>query len=137
MSKAKVSVINSPQSPCPCGSSGSYSGCCGRFHNGGTATTPEQLMRSRYSAYTLGLSEYLLASWHPSTRPVTLSLDQDAGAPQWLGLKIRATALQDEHHGTVEFVARWRIEGRAERMHELSRFVREDGRWFYLDGEFV
>lgn len=127
---------NTPlKNACPCGSSGSYSGCCGRFHQGELAPTPEALMRSRYSAYALGLAGYLLETWHASTRPAELELDP--AATKWIGLQILASALLDETHGTVEFVARCRIGGRAERMHENSRFVRENGRWYYVDGDFV
>ena len=90
-------------------------------------------MRSRYSAYVLGLTDYLLATWHPSTRPATLE-PWDASL-NWLGLEIRAHAQPDENHGTVEFVARSKRGGRAHRLHETSRFVREDGRWLYVDGD--
>ena len=91
-------------------------------------------MRSRYSAYVLKLSDYLLASWHASTRPAELDLSADD--TKWLGLEVRAHAQQDAQHASVEFVARYRIAGRGHRLHELSRFVREDGRWYYLDGQF-
>ena len=89
-------------------------------------------MRSRYSAYVRGLEEYLLATWHPSTRPSALNL---AAAPQakWLGLELKAHDDQGDA-ATVEFVARCRVGGRAQRMHETSRFVREEGRWYYVDG---
>ena len=89
-------------------------------------------MRSRYSAYVLGLEDYLLATWHASTRPAALNLAA-AVAPKWLGLEVRAHAASGDA-ATVEFVARCRIGGRAQRMHEISRFVREDGRWYYVDG---
>ncbi len=92
-------------------------------------------MRSRYSAYVLGLTDYLLATWHPTTRPATLTLD-DAGL-KWLGLDVRRCMMQDADHGTVEFVARSKLGGRAHRLHETSRFVRENDRWFYLDGDFA
>lgn len=91
-------------------------------------------MRSRYAAYALGLEPYLLASWHASTRPAALHLAAQQQPPTWLGLEVRG------HHAagdraTVEFVARYRIGGgRAQRQHEVSRFVREDGRWYYVDG---
>lgn len=91
-------------------------------------------MRSRYAAYALGLADYVLATWHPSTRPLELDL-ATAPQPRWIGLRIIAVALQDAQHGTVEFVARYRLGGRAHHLHEISRFVREDGRWYYLDGE--
>jgi SEC-C motif-containing protein len=91
-------------------------------------------MRSRYSAYVLGLAPYLLATWHPTTRPATLDLSGE-GAVKWLGLDIRRRAASDAEHACVEFVARWREGGRGRRLHETSRFVREDGRWYYVDGE--
>ena len=91
-------------------------------------------MRSRYTAFTLRDEVYLLTSWHASTRPTSLDL-HEAPQPKWLGLKIVAHATQDETHATVEFVARNKLAGRAQRLHEVSRFVREAGRWFYVDGE--
>ena len=87
-------------------------------------------MRSRYSAYVLGLIDYLLATWHPSTSPGDLELSP----VKWLGLEVRhADASADA--GVVEFVACCRDGGRAQRMHEVSRFVREEGRWYYIDGQ--
>jgi SEC-C motif-containing protein len=123
----------SASTACPCGG-GQYDGCCGRWHRGAPAPTAAELMRSRYSAYVLGLHDYLAATWHPRTRP-PLSELQDDGAARWLGLELRAS----EEHGdeaTVEFVARYKTGGRAHRLHEVSRFLREQGRWFYLDGTF-
>jgi SEC-C motif-containing protein len=93
----------------------------------------EALMRSRYTAYTLGDAAYLLATWHPDTRPGDLDLDAEP-RPKWLGLQVRRHVQSDPDHAEVEFVARYKIAGRAQRMHELSRFVRRDGRWYYLDG---
>lgn len=129
--------------PCPCGSGETYANCCGPFHaafvspapfsEGPHAPTPEALMRSRYSGYVLGLIDYLLATWHPSTAPGELELSP----VKWLGLEVlHAQAAGDA--GVVEFVARLRdSSGRAERMHETSRFVREAGRWYYIDGEMA
>ena len=91
-------------------------------------------MRSRYSAYVLGLRDYLLTTWHASTRPG--SLDADPPGLKWLGLEVRGQQVHDANHATVEFVARSKLAGRAQRLHERSRFVREDGRWFYVDGAF-
>jgi SEC-C motif-containing protein len=90
-------------------------------------------MRSRYTAYTLGNEAYLLATWHPDSRPQGLDLGAEP-KPRWLGLQVKAHALQDAAHATVEFVARYKVGSRAYRMHELSRFVRADGHWYYLDG---
>lgn len=88
-------------------------------------------MRSRYSAFVLGRVDYLLATWHPDTRPAELQLDPGV---RWLGLEVRA-AREDGEHATVEFVARSKLGGRATRLHEISRFVRMAGRWLYLDGD--
>ncbi|MDO8286806.1 MAG: YchJ family metal-binding protein [Rhodoferax sp.] len=119
---------------CPCGSGLDLTACCGLWHRslsaGVHAPTPEALMRSRYSAYVLGLIDYLVATWHPSTAPGDLELQP----VKWLGLEVRHAASSGDV-GVVEFVARCKISGRAERMHELSRFVREQGRWYYIDGQ--
>jgi len=89
-------------------------------------------MRSRYCAYVLQLTDYLLDTWHPSTAPGEL----DLSPVKWLGLEVRATQASGDA-GVVEFVARCRDgQGRAQRMHETSRFVREQGRWYYIDGVF-
>ncbi|TQV64748.1 MAG: hypothetical protein FNT29_04015 [Halothiobacillaceae bacterium] len=123
---------------CPCGSGYSYSSCCGRFIDQGVLPeTAEQLMRSRYTAFTQANEAYLLASWHESTRPVALGFDADE-AVTWVGLRIdrvEAGGVQDDR-GVVCFVARSRWGGgRVRRLHECSRFVREQGRWFYVDGD--
>lgn len=117
--------------PCPCGRPRSYAACCGRYHDGAPAPDAESLMRSRYCAYVRGLEDYLLATWHASTRPSALDLAAEP-APQWLALEVRAQA-EDGDAATVDFVARFRVGGRGQRMNEVSRFVREDGRWYYLD----
>ncbi len=124
------------KSPCPCNGVRPYLDCCGRWHDGPQALqapTAEALMRSRYSAFVLDKLPYLLATWHASTRPATL--EPNPPGLKWLGLQIKAAADQDADHATVEFVARSRQDGRASRMHELSRFVREGGTWFYVDGD--
>lgn len=122
-------------SPCPCGGA-DYAACCGRYHAGEPAPSAEALMRSRYSAYVLGDAAYLLATWHPSSRPNSLDLAGESPRPKWLGLDVKGCADIDSDHATVEFVARYKVNGRAFRMHEISRFLREDGRWYYLDGKF-
>jgi SEC-C motif domain protein len=130
--------MSSP-SPCPCGSALPYAGCCGRLHAehaaSGTLTapSPEALMRSRYAAFVLDLRAYLLASWHASTRPA--ELEPPEPGLKWLGLDVKRSAMLDADHGTVEFVARSKLGGRAHRLHETSRFVRENGEWFYVDGD--
>ena len=90
-------------------------------------------MRSRYSAFVLDLTDYLLATWHASTRPSSIA-PNEAGM-KWLGLEVRRHRVVDNDHAEVEFVARSKLAGRAHRLHELSRFVREDGHWFYVDGD--
>jgi SEC-C motif-containing protein len=122
--------------PCPCGNLAGYMQCCGPLHDGAPAGNAAQLMRSRYSAYVLMREDYLLASWHADTRPASLGLAVQTPPPTWLGLEIRQQLIADDDHATVEFVARYRVGGgRAQRQHEISRFVREHGRWYYLDGE--
>jgi SEC-C motif-containing protein len=121
---------------CPCGTGDAYEVCCGRFHRGPLhlgAPDARCLMRSRYAAFVLQLPQYLLDTWHPATRPATLELDPPG--TRWLGLDVRRYDVQDVDHATVEFVARSKFGGRAERRHQHSRFVRESGRWFYLDGD--
>ena len=129
-------------SACPCRNGSdlttphtAYAACCGRYHAGallGLAPTAEALMRSRYSAFVLDLTDYLLATWHVSTRPV--DVEPNPVGLKWLGLEVRAAHSQDADHASVEFVARSKLAGRAQRLHETSRFTREGGRWFYVDG---
>ncbi len=124
------------QTACPCGAAATYAACCGRYIDGDAdAPTALDLMRSRYSAHVLEQSAYLLATWHPSTRPSGLTFE--IPKPRWLGLDIRATTQQDDRHAGVEFVARFKIGGRAQRLHESSRFVLENGRWLYLNGDSI
>lgn len=120
--------------PCPCGSGAAVETCCGHYHAGAAAPDAERLMRSRYSAFVLGLADYVLATWHPDTRPAELELES-APSPQWLGLTIKSYTHQDDAHATVEFVARYKRNGRAFKLHETSRFERVAGRWLYVDGE--
>ena len=138
----KISAMNDVLM-CPCGrvfAQGkkarplSFFACCGPYLDQPSALPApdaEALMRSRYSAFVLGRRDYLLATWHASTRPADLTLDP---AAQWLGLDVRSHRLLDADHAEVEFVARYREAGRAVRLHERSRFVREQAHWFYVDG---
>jgi SEC-C motif-containing protein len=120
---------------CPCGSNNNYAGCCGRYlDDNEAAPDAEALMRSRYVAYTLNREEYLLATWHVAVRPARLGLADEAPI-QWIGLAVKRHEQQDADHAVVEFIARYRINGRAHRLHEVSRFVREAGRWFYAGGD--
>ena len=144
-----------PLDACPCGGA-DFATCCGPYLLGqAVPATAEALMRSRYTAYTRGMKDYVRATWHPSTRPADAIIDQNERL-QWLGLEVKSalrlrqrkanlpeTPIQagtKAETDTVEFVARYRINGRAHRLHEVSRFLREtrDGvaRWFYLDGSF-
>lgn len=91
-------------------------------------------MRSRYSAYVLKLEPYLLATWHPTTRPAVLDLAADN--VKWLRLEVKMHSPGEHGHATVEFVARYKVGGRAQRLHEVSRFVFKEGSWYYVDGEF-
>ncbi len=129
-------MTESPSPACPCGSGLAFGDCCGPLLDGRRqATTAEALMRSRYSAYTRLDADYLLRTWHPSTRPDTLQLDREP--LHWTGLSVlgsNAGATADEQ-GSVEFVARFEADGRPGQLHEISRFVREGGRWYYLDGQ--
>lgn len=124
-----------PTSPCPCGSGHAHGRCCARWHAGEAAPDAEALMRSRYCAYVTGNADYLLATWHADTRPQALSLDDAPGQrTQWLGLDVKRHRVTGADTAEVEFLARYRVGGgSAVRLAEHSRFVREDGRWYYLD----
>ena len=141
-----------PSDPCLCGrlapagpggSKGksatplAFAGCCGRYLaapglEASAAPDAESLMRSRYTAFVCEQADYLQATWHASTRPA--DLDFEPGA-RWLGLQVRSHRAMGEDRAEVEFVARYRVGGRAVRLHETSRFVREGGRWLYVDGD--
>lgn len=122
------------ESLCPCGSGKEFGACCGRYIGGVPAPTAEALMRSRYTAYFLGDEAYLRHTWHSATRPESVDIQN---GPEWTGLEIRSTGAggEPDEHGLVEFVARYVADGRPGALHESSRFLREDGRWVYVDGE--
>ncbi|WP_364518709.1 YchJ family protein [Nocardioides sp. LML1-1-1.1] len=120
---------------CPCGSGSSYDGCCGRLHRGlGAAATAEELMRSRYTAFATGDAAYLLATWHPATRPGSLDLDATV---RWTGLEVLATEAGGpaDRRGVVEFRASFVEDGRARSLHEVSRFRRDAEGWQYVRGK--
>ncbi|CAN5357206.1 YchJ family protein [soil metagenome] len=120
---------------CPCLSGLPYDECCGPLHRGDRpAATAERLMRARYSAYARGLPDFLLATWHLSTRPAALDLDPGL---RWYRLEIlsRTRGGMLDAEGTVEFRAAYRAGPQAGQQHEVSSFVREGGSWYYLDGE--
>ncbi|MDR3417581.1 MAG: YchJ family metal-binding protein [Nevskia sp.] len=120
---------------CPCGSGDALDACCARWHRTLQAPTAEALMRSRYSAFVLQNEAYLLATWHPGTRPGSVGFE--AGT-KWLGLTVKSACVTGPDRAEVEFVARYRVGGgSAVRIHERSRFVHEDGRWLYVDGDQI
>ena len=129
--------------PCCCGRLDArgralaWEACCGRYLDSDTpAPDAISLMRSRYSAFAHNRADYLLATWHPRTRPAELALEPGV---KWLGLEVKAQRVIDADHAEVEFVARSRVNGRGQRLHERSRFVREGingiPRWLYVDGD--
>lgn len=123
---------------CPCGgqpAGASFAACCARLLKG-DATAPDAatLMRSRYTAYTRRDFDYLRRTWHPDHCPADLGQDPDDAAVRWLGLAVKRHTMQEQDRAEVEFIARYKIAGRAYRLHEISRFARIDGRWLYVDG---
>ena len=128
-------ALKPDKNPCPCGSLRDYQQCCGLLHEGAPADNAPSLMRSRYTAYVLSNEAYLLDTWRPSTRPRHISFDQQQ---RWLGLKVIEAKLTGGAAAEVEFIARYRIGGAtAARLHERSRFVRDAGRWLYVDGDIL
>ncbi|WP_137939448.1 YchJ family metal-binding protein [Chitinivorax sp. B] len=127
-------MAKQPQ-PCPCGSGLSLTNCCQPLLQGMPAPTPEALMRSRYTAYTLRNVAYLQSSWHATTRPAELDLN-DNPPTKWIGLEIKHSS-ETENVGEVEFIARYKVNGRAGKLHETSRFRKVDGYWQYIDGDMV
>lgn len=118
---------------CPCGSLRKFVECCSRYlDNGESAANAEVLMRSRYTAFTLQREAYLLATWHKSTRPQVLGLAEDVQT-KWIGLLVKRHEQQDADHAIVEFIASYKVKGRAHKLHEISRFLREEAKWFYVD----
>ncbi|NVD71456.1 hypothetical protein HUX88_12970 [Duganella sp. BJB1802] len=132
---------------CPCGGP-SLASCCGPYIAGAAIPpTAEALMRSRYTAYVQRNEPYLMATWHASTRPAEPIMSKEEKL-QWLGLEVKSALRLRQRKAedaaptkdTVEFVARFKTNGRAQRLHEISNFVREPAegglRWFYVDGSF-
>jgi SEC-C motif-containing protein len=123
--------------PCPCGGNNDYAQCCEPLHKGAPAADAEALMRSRYSAFALNLLEYIERTWHSSTRPPHVDAENDRSEkPRWVGLRIKRYEIIDADRAIVEFTARYKLAGRVSALHEIGRFVRENGQWFYLDGTF-
>lgn len=127
---------------CPCGLPLPYEDCCGRFHRRqARPDTALALMRSRYSAFALGLADYLLATLHPDKHRADerAALEQHFRDTHWEGLNIvtHAAGTTQDDQGTVEFIAYFRNGERCGQLHERSRFVREKGQWLYVDGDML
>ena len=125
----------SATSSCPCGSAKPFENCCLPYLRGDKpAPDAKTLMRSRYAAYTTQDTHYLLRSWHPDTRPDSIAVDPDI---QWQRLKIISTSqdTNDAQSASVEFIAHYKLHGRAGQLHETSRFRKIAEHWYYLDGE--
>ena len=120
---------------CPCGSGKSYGDCCELYHKGQAVPTAEALMRSRYSAYVFGLTDYLHNTWHPTTRPNKISLQSDAPI-SWTRLDIVHTekGVSNDKLGIVEFTAHYSVNDKTGYLHETSNFVKEENNWYYFDG---
>lgn len=125
---------------CPCrkkSETATYDECCRPYHGGlELPATAEVLMRSRYTAFALQNAEYLRATWHASTRPVRLDFTP---GEEWIQLRVLASSAADaspgsDRHATVEFIARSRLDGANRNLHEVSNFVCEAGKWYYVDG---
>lgn len=122
------------QTRCPCGSGADFSACCGPFiAREDQPRTAEQLMRSRFTAYSLGDGDWLRDTWHPATRRSDVGIDASI---KWTRLEIVAVEAggPDDTKGIVEFIAHYKVRGRAQRLHERSRFQRRDG-WYYVAGD--
>ena len=122
---------------CPCGSQNSFADCCGPYLSGEkTPPTAEALMRSRYTAYARMDDDYLLATWHPDTRPNTKTPSDDGDGTVWTGLSVLRTEAGQpgDSTGIVEFIARCEVNGTASQLHEISDFIHDGERWLYVDG---
>ncbi len=129
-----VKPLRSTADACPCGRA-AWADCCSRYIGTGVpAPDAESLMRSRYSAFVRGDVDHLRATWHPDRCPADLVLDASV---RWLGLEVRSHRVTGPDTAEVEFVARSRLAGRGQRLHERSRFVRQAGRWLYVDGDIL
>ena len=125
---------------CPCGSDSGFAKCCGPVISGERAAqTAEELMRSRYSAFVKGETDFLLESTHPDQREKhdKKTIEKWAGQSQWLGFTLLATSdgTAADEEGSVEFVAEYRERGMRKRHHELATFKKKDGTWYFYDGQ--
>ncbi len=122
---------------CPCGSNAGFDTCCGRFLSGQESPlTAEQLMRSRYTAYVRCDGPYLLGTWHAKTRPGKISFN---AKQRWLNLRVRSTEAggASDVNGIVEYTARYKVDGKGYRIHEISRFMKAGSVWQYFDGRHI
>ncbi|VAW73841.1 UPF0225 protein YchJ [hydrothermal vent metagenome] len=125
------------ENSCPCGSAKEYASCCGHYIiDHVAAPTAELLMRSRYTAYYLANEEYLLDTWHPSTRPKSLNFNKGDAQAKWLKLTVNdiEKGTKNDSEGTVEFTARFKIKGKADQLHEISQFSKVGVSWYYVGG---
>lgn len=137
MHKKRVNLKIAKSEPgvaCPCGREADYQQCCGRYLSGQEiAPNAEALMRSRYTACTREDAQYVQETWHPRSRQ-QVKFDHKELC-KWVGLKVIAFH-EAGQKAMVEFIARYKINGKAHKLHEISQFEFEDGRWFYVDGTF-
>jgi SEC-C motif domain protein len=122
---------------CPCGSGNLYLTCCQPYLTGGDhPSSPEQLMRSRYTAFCKGDVDYLLATHHPSKRQVgdRQTLTKTIAETTWLGLRVLHSNTPATGTGSVEFVAFFQSKGTPGQLHEKSEFICQNDRWYYLQG---
>lgn len=124
---------------CPCGSGKQYKNCCQPIHiDHANAKKPEQLMRARYSAYVLNLVDFIIATYHPDCNAAE---DRDgivAGCElNWTKLAVKECSLASNTEGYVHFKAFFIEDGQSQCLEERSRFLKVNGLWFYVDGEFV
>lgn len=119
---------------CYCGNEAGYHACCARFHSGDAlAPDAQSLMRSRYSAYVLGLDGYLMKTWASEFRPASVVVNEPG--TRWLGLEVKRVEILGPTRSVVEFVARYKVAGRARRLREISQFELRQGEWLYLTGK--
>lgn len=124
---------NYPNCPCQKNTNLEYLNCCGLYiDQEQIPIDAEILMRSRYTAYVMENQEYLLHTWHPSKRPTQLNFEPT----KWLGLTVHSHIQSDEAHAQVTFTARYKVNGKAFKMHECSSFIKENDQWLYVDGDY-
>jgi SEC-C motif domain protein len=123
---------------CVCGSGKQYKNCCQAVHQSHqTATKPEQLMRARYSAYVLGLVDFIIDTHHPSSNAAESRSDIEHSCQlNWIKLAVMESELMSQTEGFVHFKAFYNQAGKSYCLEERSRFTKEGDRWFYIDGQF-